>query len=146
MSKKKILTIIGIIFCIGSATVFWMFHRPFSRIFSEELLRTWGYTTSSIDAYSHNIRSIKNYSSTNEVFYARFSLSTAKFASEASATKQMHRIQIAAGDQSMTKDYRQVLQHGRTLYFVDPTSNYTRLDHQPHLMALIRRYLDTEGR
>src|SRR5688572_23761075 len=97
------------------------------RVFPEDLLLSWGYKTSSVDKWGHHIRSLKNYSSSGEVFYARFGLAVASFGSPAEAASEKERLERERDSSPMKeKDYRQFLQQGAMIYTVDPISNYTR--------------------
>ena len=142
MSRKKILSMLAGSLCLALAVAFWWTNRAPQMVFSENLLQTWGYTTSLIDDYGHHVRSVKNYGSKDEAFFARFTLTASEFGSEAEAASKMQLIQKEAGDPIMTKDYRQVIQDETRLIVVAPTSNYTRLEHQPKLLAEIKKHLD----
>lgn len=145
MARKQISTILVCSVCFVVVVAFLMTNRTPGRVFSEELLQTWGYTTSSVDHNGHHIRSIKNYGNKHETFYARFILIATKLRSEYEAISQMKHIKKESGDPMKTKDYRQVIQDGCRLITVASTSNYTRLEHQPKLLALIQTHLKIEN-
>ena len=141
MSRKMILSILAGSLCLASVVAVWWTNRAPQRVFSESMLQTWGYTTSSIDDHGHHVRSVKNYGSKDEAFFARFTLKVSETGSEAEAASEMQRIQKEAGEHISMKDYRQVIQDRSRLIVVTPTSNYTRLEHQPKLLAEIRKHL-----
>lgn len=118
-----------------------------NHVFPEDLLLSWGYKTSSIDELGHEIRSLRNYGSSEEAFYARFDLAVASFASPAEAASEIEKLEsernsLQRRDEGYMreKDYRQFLQRGAMIYTVTPTSNYTRLDHLPLLLSRIKEH------
>lgn len=112
------------------------------RVFSEAQLQEWGYQTTEIAKGRHSIRSLQNYGDAREAFYARFDLSVLAFGSEEEAAGEKTGMDAERESTVLgrDKDYRRYIQEGKTLYVVDATSNYTRLQHQAALMERIKGY------
>ncbi len=111
------------------------------KVFSEDVLDSWGYLTTEVSERYHAIRSKKNYGNSDEAFYARFHLARAVFEDSAAATKAKNRIEASLKTSAGFKDYTQILQKDATLYSVSATSNYTYLSHQPKLLDSVQAYL-----
>ena len=115
------------------------------RVFSDTVLKAWGYQTTRIGK-THDIRSVKNYGDSKVAFYARFHLRVATFKDEAEAIAEMNRIESKRKSTVLGRDknYQRILRKERVLYFITATSNRTRLAYQPALMKLIKRHLDKQ--
>ncbi len=124
MAKMKPLAMLLLSLCVVQTV-----HAE--RVFSEDVLEGWGYKTTAVDEKGQHVRSLKNYGDSNEALYARFSINTSSFASEAEAAAEMQNIERKRESTVLgrDKDYRRILQKGKVLYFVAATSNYTRLQH-----------------
>ena len=115
------------------------------RVFSENLLKSWGYETSHFEENAHRIKSIKNYGSAELRSYARFEIQKAVFPNEAEATSVKAKIEIVLQGKASFKNYTKILQARTTLYAVQAISNATRIEHQPHLVETIQAHLDSDN-
>ncbi len=114
-----------------------------SPVFQEAVLESWGYLTTGIVGDMHEIRSLKNFGSAEERFYARFSLRVYRFKTESDAEEKLLKLKAvrSQGGLGRFKDYREFVKNEAEIYVVRPTSNYTRLEHLPDLLAKIRVHL-----
>lgn len=137
MEKVKAIATIGSILlaCVQLAGA--------QRVFPEDQLQKWGYKSTEVAEGRHAIRSLENHGDPEEAFYARFILRVLPFASAAEAAAAKEKADAARESTVLgkDKDYRRYLQQGKVLYVIDATSNYTRLEHQPKLMAQVKAYL-----
>ena len=112
----------------------------YERVFSEQLLNQWGYETVDF-VYGHYIKSIKNYGSDTEKFYARFHLDKKSFASKNKAQEYLESSQKEVESDPLGKNYTRFILYENSVYSISATSNYTYLEHQPKLTKIIREHI-----
>jgi len=111
-----------------------------NRVVDEKTINDWGYRTVSVDKVQF-IKRIKKVPGTGPAYYPRFTLWKECFDDIELLEKRMSEVKIEVS-KMRDYDYRRMIVRNNCIYFISTDSQYFRLEFQPKMYELYKKYIE----